>query len=180
MHPVKVNKISGFRADAPVCVYEKRGGEMLPFYQFPDSTEFNLPVGNFYSDCKLTELKKPILYKCPELEKPEKKIKIPVKNELTFTHNPNKCSVIKAPEATFIYMDEKFKKYPRQMQIFILFHELGHYLYYSEDLCDIYSASLMLKKGYNPSQCYHSSHHNLENLERKNTLLKFLQNVTTK
>ena len=177
MHPVNVKQISGFKCDNPVVVYEKRGGKKLPFYQFPDATEFNLPKGVFYSDVKLTELKKPLVYKTPELPEKEKNIKIPVKNELFFLHNPNKCSVIKKPKETLIFMDERYKNYPRSMQVFILFHELGHYLYYSEDYCDIFSAKLMLQKGYNPSQCYHSSHHNLESLERKKTLFNFLQDV---
>jgi hypothetical protein len=179
MHPVKIETITGFSSDSPVLIWEDKGGKR-PFYQFPNETEFNLPRGIYYTENKLKTLKKPLKYLCPKLPEREKNIKIPVKNFLFFTENPNKCSVMKKENGTFIYMDNRFKTYPRPMKVFILFHELGHYLYYSEDFCDIFSADLMLKKGYNPSQCYHSSHHNLENLERKKTLFNFLQDVRKK
>lgn len=54
----------------------------------------------------------------------------------------------------------------------VLFHELGHYKYYTEEKCDIYSIIRMLEYGFNPSQMKAFLSVLRGNPDRKNIVMK--------
>ena len=167
-------------SSAPVLVSDENG---LPFYymeSFKGEPTFNLPEGVYWSENDLIEIK-PLIYITPPVPKPEKRIKneLPEYN-ITVQDNPNKASVnITTGD---IFLDPKFASKQKPLLTYILFHELSHNLYYSEIKCDIYAASEMLKRGFNPSQCFYSSYFCLssKNTDRKEDLFNWLKKVKVK
>ncbi len=154
-----VNKKTGFKSNSPVVVIYCNG---LPFYaksrSLNKSLEFNLPAG-FYEiiSGKITTLPQPLEYKLIDLPKPNNETKFNGKVKISYRENPNKCSVDLYSNPIRIIFDNAFKKSSRYTKSWVIGHELGHLKYKgqgqkSEQNCDHYSANLMLKLGYNPSQ----------------------------
>lgn len=152
---LNLTKKTGFKSkDKLIEIYDSNN---LPFYVKKNERPeiyFNLPKGTYITRNNLIETK-PRVYKLPKLKKPNDLSKIPVKFEVVFTNNPHKCSV--NLKDGIIYFDNSFRTMPKPLIDFVKFHELGHYFYRgqgndSEKNCDLFSGSVMLAIGYNPSQ----------------------------
>lgn len=177
-----VEKISGFRAKAPIRIYDAK--DRL-FYckensiSSDKSVHFNLPAGEYRSERIPKRLRGPIRYILPKLPKPEYKRPLP-ELKIILENNPRKCSVYFA--TGIIKLDPKFADQPLPNITHILFHELGHFLYISEWKCDLFSCHNMLKLGFNPSQCLKVMLHNLssdkaQTVERASKNLNYLKSV---
>lgn len=153
-----------------------------PFYYFPNDNgneiTFNLPSGEYFTDCNILPLSNALKYDLPKLPRDEKNVKYPKDFILNIEPNKNKCSVdIKTGQ---IYFDTKlFNEWEKPKINFVLFHELSHCHYFTEWKCDVFAASKMLEIGFNPSQCLYSSYHCLSESQedRKNKLETFLKKV---
>lgn len=153
----QVDTKTGFSTtDKELLIYDK---SMIPFYfisGIKNLFRFNLPLGTYYTENKITQLDKPCYYSSPKV--PEKyffDINYPENFKIIYRDNPNKCSV-DLEKATIIF-DTSYKKEPRFVRDFIKFHELGHFDYtgkgdQSERDCDLFAGNCMLKIGYNPTQ----------------------------
>lgn len=161
-----------------------------PFYFFEnvnkDIVYFNLPSSNvlcndFYTENNIKCLDNHYL-EFDNIQLPKKEKNFVVKNNYTFTlgKNPNKAS-IKIFEGE-ILMDESFKYEPIPFATFVAFHELGHNYYYTEKYCDMFATNEMLKRGYNPSQCYYSNYYCLSDAqkERKKFQFDYLEKIKYK
>jgi hypothetical protein len=175
-----LDKTQGFKSFSPVI--HIKDGRGKTFYYFDNKKgeriTFNLPKGEYkVFDCFISDLKRPLTYVCPPLPKREKNIPVTQNFDVKVGINKNKASI--DVREGFVLLDEKFIQEDLPQLIFIQFHELGHFLYFTEWKCDVFSASEMLKRGFNPTQCYYSSAFCLSQKqeERKNTLLKFLKGV---
>lgn len=165
-------KITGFYSENPVKIF--RNGKL--FYSFDKVCKFNLPIGRYQTYNQLSKLKHPVHYNLKTLPRPERDIKLPSKFTVLKENNPNKCSVNMLTGV--ILIDPNFAMQNPVFLTFVLFHELGHYLYETEWKCDVFASNQMLKRGYNPSQCFNSSYHTLKNnysgFQRKFKTLSYL------
>lgn len=141
-----------------------------PFYYFENPSEnevrFNLPPLplEFSTENDIDKLKKPVEYIYPPLPKRQKFKSINENFTIEVRDNPNKASV--NVSRAYIILDPKFLEDPLPFQIFVLGHEISHNLYFDECSCDIYSAYMMLEKGYNPSQCLYANYFCLSNTDK--------------
>ncbi len=170
-------EIKGFESNDPIIEILDNSGNRFYYLENLnyERVTFNLPTGLYYTDCDLTALKKPLKYVTPKLPIREKHIRVH-KNIKTYDkENPNKASI--NVSKGFIIIDPEYISGNIPREVFIKFHEHGHYYYKTEWKCDVFSASEMLKRGYNPSQCYYSSAFCLSDNqnERKDILLNFLE-----
>lgn len=171
-----VNKKTGFYCYGSPSVFSD--GELFYFHKgAKDGGKFyfNLPKGNYFSEKPVYFLPRPINSYLPKLPKRQVFRKKPKKVELIITPNKNKCSIDLNKHK--IYLDPEMKKKGRAVLTFILFHEIGHYFYKDENLCDLYAAREMIKRGFNPSQCGLSINSSLSDMsfERKKCLIKNLK-----
>ena len=156
MNRVTVTEPTGFKSEtSPVFIFEEKRG--LPFYVHKGNKSgghfyFNLPKGNYLTENNLVKLKEPIPCYLPLLPKPEKKGKFPKKAKVEVVINPNKASILIGSHEIFV--DEQIAKKPLPVIYYILFHEAGHYLYHDEEKCDTFAIRMMLKRGFNPAQCF--------------------------
>jgi hypothetical protein len=148
--------------------YYHKGNEKGKFY-------FNLPKGIYQSEGEIYKLKKPIVKHLPKLPKREVFYKIPKKVKVIITKNKNKCSIDLRKNT--IYLDPEISKKGYSELTFVLFHEIGHYYYKTEEKCDLFAARKMLEMGFNPSQCGLSINNTLSDYsqERKKCLIKNLK-----
>lgn len=171
------NKTSGF-----IC----QGGQLLitkygkPFYVVNKQTPFafNLPKGVYECNLEVKKLDKPVVYSTPSLPSRERTVKLPKNFKVLLIDNPNKCSVVM--ELGLILLDKSLKESPEPFIVYILFHELGHFFYKSEDKCDRFAEYQMLKRGYNPSQCKYANNITLRCEDRKKLSNNFLFKVKVK
>lgn len=159
---ISVKNISGFLCYEPKIRVYKQG---KPFY-FKDNlrggvAEFNLPPGNYETDNNILPRVRPVIFLPEKLPPPERNIPRPKKFKVIICKNPNKCT-IELPTGR-IFLDKKFSQGNEVQVKFILAHELGHYLYKSEHLCDLYANNMLLKMGYNPSQLVKTQNKTLSN-----------------
>lgn len=148
------NKSGFISFDKTIEIFDNNG---IPFYIKKNKKRqihFNLPRGSYQTRNVLasSDFRK---YKTPEIPKPNLITKLPDKLLVLFISNPHKCSI--NLKDGVIYFDFEFKKYPKPLIDFVKFHELGHYFFKgegneSEKNCDLFSGSIMLALGYNPSQ----------------------------
>lgn len=150
MKKLSVKQASGFvTSDKKIRILD---ANRKPFYFFDtknDRTEFNLPKGVYLTENDIKGLPEKIKFKTPVL-KPERKISIPKKIKFIWGQNPNKASVIL--NKGIILVDEGFKQFPRFVQVYLFYHEIGHYFFKSEKGADSFARVQMLKRGFNPSQ----------------------------
>lgn len=147
------------------------------FYDQPNTTGeiyFNLPKGLYETKNNLTpsEFRK---YKLPNLAPHDKKFVFPKDIKIVVRPNKNKCSIDTA--ANIIYIDPSINKLPKNVRIFVLLHEVGHYLWKiadtpnAEKYCDTFACRKMLEIGFNPTQCYDGANlclsDSMPSLERK-------------
>lgn len=111
---------------------------------------FNLPKGKYIVESgDILRKKSSVKYRLPKLPPPERWYK-QKKYRIKFAPNPNKATVYH--KEGIIVFDPYFKKVPKFIFDFILFHEFGHQYYKTEKYADAYARNKMLKRGYNPSQ----------------------------
>lgn len=171
----------------------------LPFYHRINKTgiiKFNLPKGLYdITEGEVTSLNEPVKYDfvdkyLKEFAPDFNPSNIP-KINIIVAPNVNKCSVNierdyagEIPPLTAM-LDPSFVNKPFFIIVYIIGHEYGHFYFRgfgqdSEKACDALSVYIMLKIGYNPSQCIcainQSLSHRSEALIRKdeiyNELLK--------
>lgn len=103
-----------------------------------------------------------------------KKIKIIIDDSMDNRGTPAKIN----SETGQIHVIPRWFDIPVYRRKFILFHEIGHLRYKTEEFCDLYAAVQMLKRGYNESSCIYSLTRILKkhpaNLERIGFSLKSL------
>jgi hypothetical protein len=145
---IKINKKEGFFCPSDVLIFTPDG---LIFYEKKNQKEgvyFNLPKGEYYTNCKLNKIGF-INYELPKLP-PKEKNKSIGKFKINIAGNPNKASIF--INSGKIIIDNEIMNKNKYVWVFILLHELGHYFYYNEHSCDLFASRIMLKNGYNPSQ----------------------------
>lgn len=178
----ELEKVTGFFCRAPF-VEVKDANTGRTFYYFENLNEdritFNLPAGEYTTQNDIFKLERPLKYVCPPLKMRVLFLREPKDMKIEVGDNPNKCSVWL--EEGRILLDHQFVKRELPFLVFILNHERGHYRYRSEEDCDTFAASEMLKIGYNPSQCYYANALCLSkgSEKRKEVLHDFLKRVKT-
>jgi len=179
--------VQGFTSNSKVIRVDVKN-TLHPFYYFQNNKEeqvtFNLPDGFEYDFKCICEPCKPVEYICPPLPKREKFI-MPLsfdEYKIFVEDNPHKAQVniLKG----IIKLDKGFFNEPIPMMYHVLFHEIGHNLYFAEWKCDVFAANEMLKIGFNPSQCFYSDYFCLSNSEnnkkRRENFRNWLFNVKSK
>lgn len=155
---VSINKKTGFITTSKRVVIFRYG---IPFYcktRKNKTLSFNLPAGNYLiNEGDVKKLSNPIRFNKIKLTPPNKVSNFSGKINVSWIDNPNRCSVDLSSGDADVYFDNEYRDYPWFVIIFIIGHELGHFLYRgrgqeSEKCCDNYSANMMLDLGYNPSQ----------------------------
>ena len=180
MKKVVLNYKTGFESeDSFIDILNEN---LQPFYEKENiniggKINFNLPIGTYYTNNNLTKLKKPVAYILPYLPPPQKHANEPKKLKIVYCDNPNKCSI--DLETGTVFMDEFISDKTQSERTFVLYHELGHYKYLTESLCDLYAVYKMIELGYNPSQCNTAGDECLSeyNQERKNKIYNFSKNI---
>jgi hypothetical protein len=78
----------------------------------------------------------------------------------------------------------RFDSFPKMIGDFILWHEIGHFYYETEEYCDLFALVNCLKRGYNRSMCYYALSRILkktpQNMERLKSLLQNIQKTNSK
>ena len=163
-----------------IRIFDAKG--RLYYYRLADGgNSFNLRCGKYYTDSKIVSLPQPLQYITPTVPEPEKPSKDNFPDiTLDIYENPNKASV--NIKTGYIRLDPKFLDKPLPFITFVLFHEISHNKYFTEWKCDVNSANEMLKRGYNPTQCYYANYYCLSGKQgkRKEQLLDWLSKVKTK
>lgn len=99
-----------------------------------------------------------IEYELPELPTREKLYTVPKLKDIKIifvdglSHNGKSIKGRIAIAENLIHLNSSLLNSPSAQLYAVLFHELGHYRYYTEYKCDIYSIRRMLEYGFNPSQ----------------------------
>ena len=181
MFPLSVTKKTGF-ISGPVELIEIFDSTGRIFYRSragKNGLAFNLPKGNYLipENVKIRPLSSPINFPMPKLPKREKPFELPkIPPVVEIVENPNKASIHIGKSK--IWIDPEIAKKGIPQLAFILFHELGHYLYFSEEKCDTFAMRQMIKQGFNPSQCGVAVYDTLGDYERsKKRKICILQNV---
>lgn len=82
-----------------------------------------------------------------------------------------------------IETSREFEEFPKQIQDFILWHEIGHFYYETEEKADLFALVNCLKRGYNRSMCFYALSFILKkspkNTDRLRTLLKNIQKTNS-
>ena len=147
-----IEKPTGFIANGPIHIKTADG---RPFYVLNKTGQikFNLPKGEYITETPVKQLSKPHLYKFESKRKREHfnfDLPKPKQLKVLFQDNPNKASIF--PRKHTIIMDNSFETMPEYVKKYVFYHELGHYLYKTEEYCDEFAQEKMLKDGYNKSQ----------------------------
>jgi len=167
--PLYMKVVSGTPA---VFKYDRISGGFYFFYQ-PKKEKFPLPVGEYsiiggkIEPVGYFKENFPIVRKQKNNEIAETKIFI--------TKNPNKASVdinrrIILIDKDFFYTNEVIRKA-------ILYHELGHYYYYDENLCDFFAMQRMREEGFPKSLIAAAFNSVLYSSFRKKHILKSIENL---
>ncbi len=77
-----------------------------------------------------------------------------------------------------------FLEMPKMIADFIMWHEVGHFYYETEEYCDLFALVNCLKRGYNRSMCYYSLSRILKkspaNMARLKSLLQNIEKTNSK
>jgi len=138
--PLYMKVVSGSPA---IFKYDKISRGFYFFYQ-PKKEKFPLPVGEY---SVIGGIIKPIGYFKENFPIFRKQKNNEIKETKVFiTKNPNKASI--DINRQFILIDKDFFYTNEVIRKAILYHELGHYYYYDEDLCDLFAIQKMREEGY--------------------------------
>ena len=145
---------AGFQSSMPFNIYEP-DGKLFYSSDFTDHIEkgerldFNLPAGEYTFDGSFIKLPYPV--KTSFITLPQKERNFTKKRyDIEYGTNPNKCTIYY--ERGLILFDNSIMSKPLYVKYGIYYHELGHHFYETEWKADLYSAKMMLDKGFNPSQ----------------------------
>lgn len=144
------------------------------FYEFNNNGGFyfNLPAGTYsLQEGKFYDSDIDLNYTV-ELPPFERSGNSPDKVTVSFTNVKEKAIIYKKQGK--IYLDNRFLKSPQYIVKFLIEHEKGHYFYESEELCDLYATSKMLKLGYNPSQIFDAISTSLGNKKSTKYRVEFI------
>lgn len=146
----KLVKLSGprtFAGKGCVHVDHKNG---TPFYVFdnPNGFEFTLPKGTYRisGGTMIGRMEKRKGHRAPS----HLRFPLPKKISLHFAPNPVKAAI--DLRSGTVVVDPALRALPSFCLTFILFHEIGHYFYKDEAMCDLFAAQEMHRRGFNPSQ----------------------------
>ena len=177
---LKLTRKTGFFGrGAKIEILDEKG---LPFYTYKPAgkiIKINLPAGIYVvKEGSLTPAKSVHNYSNPRLNLPKKtRFPIPKNIKVEYLKNPNKATIdlIRG----HITMDTSFLSMPKFIRIYVLFHEIGHYYYKSEEGADRFAQVEMLKRGYNPSQIHQASEFTLSHHagERKKKTKQYLKHA---
>lgn len=154
-YAVRLTRPGLFTAYGSVRVYS--GGDL--FYTFDKSGpfRFTLPVGEY--GVHGGEYVRPLVPGDRRLPAPVVPHGMPRRIRVVFAPNPNKCTI--HLRQGLIVCDPSVLALPTCARTFILFHEIGHYIFNGaegaavgpqEEACDRFAAVEMLRRGWNPSQ----------------------------
>lgn len=129
------------------------------FYAFDKSGpfRFTLPAGDY--TVAGGSFVRPLVASDRNLPAPVPLPRFPKRIRVVFAPNPSRCSI--HIRRGLIVCDPSLRTLPACCLTFVLFHEIGHYLYHGaqgeaqaaqEEACDRYAATEMLRRGWNPSQ----------------------------
>ena len=171
-----------------VQVFDKFGQLFYSYYPKTDKPfYFNLNLDKFSYTGFVKQSKKKLIY----LTGFDKKMaKMPSKILIQFTNNGEKASINK--KTGVLSIDAIYKTQPFFILCFLYGHEMAHFIYQNngfrspmvESDCDIFSAKLMLKRGYNPSQVLGALKFGLGNGSEQDyrwqKMIEFLNSIKTK
>lgn len=148
--------------------------------------KFNLLRGGYYNSETPFEVVKIVPIEIPSdlpaLPAHERERMKPYK----VVHNP---ALLHSPARVFtqtgiVETGPKFDDFPKAIKDFILWHEIGHFYYETEEKCDLFALINCLKRGHNRSMCYYSLsrilHRSPANIERLKSLLRNIEKVNSK
>lgn len=148
--------------------------------------KFNVPDPGHY------ETNVPIeVVKVVSIEVPDKYPELPPANRdrlkpVKKVYNPEMDNITTTPiriytEPGIIEYGNRFLSFIKPIQLFLEFHEEGHFFYTQEENCDMYALINFIRKGYNQSTAYYALSHILSrskgNIERLKTLLNNIQKL---
>jgi hypothetical protein len=164
-------------------VLKEKGGRLYFFRhlagKFP-RIKFNIPdPGEYYSPnnfeiTKVVSIETPESYPIlPKAERDRWK-----KAEPRF--NPKFSGTARIYSDTgIIELGQAFYKLPKPIQVFLYYHELGHFFYKTEDYCDAYALMNFLRLGYNRSTGFYALSHVLSrspaNIARIRNMFNLIQ-----
>lgn len=144
---METNTPIGIQIENPI-IYDKNG----LFYEGQGIKRINLPAGEYEINGKYKQI--PFIhYELPRLPFPEKIYAVPkLKNiKIEFIEGlPYKAQI--DIHQNLMQFSEEMRNATSPEFFCVLFHELGHYKYFTEDKCDLYAIWKMLQIGFNPSQ----------------------------
>lgn len=162
------------------CMYDSKGRAY--YFRWTDGKtpriKFNVPDPGTYAPnvpievVKQTPIETPLKYPVlPPCERNRYK-------KSTFTVNENLKGT---PAQIFtdrgeIVLSPQFFTYPPAVQKFLILHEEGHYLYKTEEYCDLFALVNFLRMGYNESTAYYTLDKILSRTPDNLKRLKFLFN----
>lgn len=136
-----------FAGKGCVHVDHKNG---TPFYVFdnPKGFEFTLPKGTYRvsGGTMIGRMKK------RSGHRPPSHLRFPLPKKITLHFAPNPAKAVIDLRSGTIVCDPALRDLPTFCLTFILFHEIGHYFYKDEHMCDLFAAQEMHRRGFNPSQ----------------------------
>jgi hypothetical protein len=173
---------TGFSTSLPFEIFEPNGN-MFYSSDFTDHIakgerlNFNLPAGSYKFNGSFIKLPHPVPVRVITLPLKERNL-AKKRYNIIFGSNPNKCTIFY--DKGIILFDESFRNKPLYIKYGIYYHELGHHFYRTESKADLYSAKMMLEKGFNPSQIGLVQLETLSNsdksFERKEKIVNHLTN----
>ena len=150
-----VDKKIGFKAASKVCI-DKDGRIFYGMQKPGEDILFNLPPGNYSTEWKIEPLSRPVKVDFPTRRKRERfNLTPPKRVNVRYGDNPNKATI--KLESGQILIDNSFKNAPELVKKFIMYHEIGHYFYKTEEYCDEYAQERLLDDGYNLSQVHNAT-----------------------
>lgn len=154
MQTLTLNKKTGFFNLNPkqdILIRDFRGKVFYDTTGLENVVKFNLPKGKYtVQEGEITFAPSPRKYKLSVLPHKERNYPSPSNFNIKFAPNPNKCTI--SWNKKLITFDTSLKDEPLAVLMFMLFHEFGHKFYSTEKYADLFSANMMKKEGYNPSQ----------------------------
>lgn len=147
---------TGFEASGSVRVLYPDGSV---FYAIDKKGpfQFNLPKGRYIFQTPVKRLARPVVFQFKSKRKVEKNIPLPGIKDLKIEYgdNPNKATIFL--KEFRILFDNQFKTAAPVIKDYLLYHEIGHFLYKSEEFADEFAQESLIRLGYPESLVYKAS-----------------------
>lgn len=142
------------------CLYDEK--KRVYYFRYLDGKtpriKFNIPDAGMYESDKPFQVVKIV-----SIEHPDSYPDLPPAErnrwkEPTFVYNPN---LIGTPARIYtdtgvIEHSPDYYKYPPPIRLCLDLHEMGHFLYSTEEYCDLFALVNFLRMGYNRSTMYYT------------------------